>query len=233
MIVQYPVSEIFTSIQGEGNFAGIRALFIRFQFCNLNCTWCDTKYTWLQSTGKFNWHTVEELKNIIIESKVYHVIFTGGEPTFQALDKLAIPGIKFHVETNATVIPIEPLNITLRDGYTINREAMAKEIIQNFNWVISPKMSNAKQELNKKGLKYWANSDFGIFKFIIKTESDLLEIKKVVESYNINEQRIYIGIEGITRHSQLQPELVDAIIKFGYNFSPRLHTMLWGAQREK
>jgi organic radical activating enzyme len=233
MNIHYPVSEIFTSIQGEGNYAGVRCLFIRFQFCNLNCSWCDTKYTWLESTGKFKWFSIDELKNTIEESNVYHVIFTGGEPTFQPLDKLVIPGIKFHVETNATIIPEQPLNMTLRDGYKITRNAMDKKIIQDFNWVVSPKMSNAKQALNSDGMKYWSNADFGIFKFIIKTEQDLQEIKEVVETYNIDNRRIYVGIEGIDLHSQLQPNLVDSIVAYGYNFSPRLHTMLWGAQREK
>ena len=233
MNIQYPVSEIFTSIQGEGNYAGVRSLLIRFQFCNLNCSWCDTKYTWLQSTGRFKWYSTEEIKKIIKENNVYHVIFTGGEPSFQPLDKLVLPEIKFHVETNATINPEKPLTMTLRDGYKITRDAMDKEIIRDFNWVISPKMSNARQEPDKKGMKYWAGADFGIFKFIIKTEQDLLEIKEVAKTYNINNRRIYVGIEGITLHSQLQPNLVDAIVKHGYNFSPRLHTMLWGAQREK
>ena len=192
MSIQYPVSEIFTSIQGEGNYAGVRSLFIRFQFCNLNCSWCDTKYTWLQSTGKFKWYSIDKLKETIKKSKVYQVIFTGGEPSFQQLDKLVLPEIKFHVETNATINPEKPLAMKLRDGYEITREGMDNEIIRNFNWVVSPKMSNARQELNNEGMKYWADTDFGIFKFIIKTEHDLFEIKEVANTYNINERRIYV-----------------------------------------
>ena len=36
------ISEIFSSIQGEGNYVGCRQLFIRLIGCNLDCPYCDT-----------------------------------------------------------------------------------------------------------------------------------------------------------------------------------------------
>lgn len=41
------VSEVFTSVQGEGPFCGRPSVFLRLGLCNLECAWCDTKYTWL------------------------------------------------------------------------------------------------------------------------------------------------------------------------------------------
>ncbi|QEM68480.1 7-carboxy-7-deazaguanine synthase QueE [Geobacter sp. FeAm09] len=38
------VSEIFSSIQGEGYLAGRRQIFIRLDECNLDCRYCDTVY---------------------------------------------------------------------------------------------------------------------------------------------------------------------------------------------
>ena len=40
-----PVTEIFSSIQGEGMLAGYRQIFIRFPVCNLACRYCDTVLT--------------------------------------------------------------------------------------------------------------------------------------------------------------------------------------------
>ena len=36
---------IFSTIQGEGPFAGVPAVFVRLFGCNLQCPMCDTDYT--------------------------------------------------------------------------------------------------------------------------------------------------------------------------------------------
>lgn len=38
------VVEKFISINGEGRRSGELAVFIRFKGCNLNCSYCDTKW---------------------------------------------------------------------------------------------------------------------------------------------------------------------------------------------
>ena len=38
------ITEIFKSIQGESNFAGLPCVFVRLTGCNLRCHWCDTAY---------------------------------------------------------------------------------------------------------------------------------------------------------------------------------------------
>jgi organic radical activating enzyme len=229
----FPVSEIFESIQGEGNQVGMRVLFVRFQFCNLHCIWCDTKYTWYRDSGYYKWYSTDELKKIIRDKDIKQVIFTGGEPGLFSLDKLVDTGFKYHVETNGTFIPDRPMEIILKDGSLIQRESMNKEIISSFNWIVSPKLSNSQQKLDTETLKYWSGQDFCIFKFICSIERDLDEIEKTVQNFKIDKNKVYIGLEGLTLKSQLQPGMVDKIVAMGFNFSPRLHIMLWGATRRK
>jgi 7-carboxy-7-deazaguanine synthase len=229
----YYLSEYFSSIQGEGNYAGVLSLFLRFHFCNLTCSWCDSKYTWNLKSGKYETLESASIKTIISNSKNYHVIFTGGEPTLYSLDKLVLPGKKYHVESNGTIIPTKPFNMVFGDQFSISRPAMDEDIIKSFNWVISPKLSNSRQILNEESLQFWAAREYCIFKFVIRNTADLEEVTNTIQTYHINQKKIYIALEGQTLESQIKPELVDSIMEQGFNFSPRLHVMLWGAKRGK
>ncbi len=231
--MKFYVTEYFESLQGEGNFAGSNSLFIRFHFCNLSCFWCDTKYTWLKSSGPYKEYTKKQLTDLIKNNTSGNVVFTGGEPALYQLDELVCDTKKYHVETSGVLLPAEPLNITLRDGTHFKRDAMNEDIIRHFNWVISPKLSNSKQITDIKYLKYWNEKEYCIFKFVINNEKDLLEVDEVVRKFKISKKRVYISLEGITLESQLRPELVDLIIVYGYNYSPRLQILLWGAKRGK
>ena len=45
--MHYPINEIFQTIQGEGVFTGVPAIFVRLQGCPVGCPWCDTRHTWV------------------------------------------------------------------------------------------------------------------------------------------------------------------------------------------
>ena len=71
------VKEIFTSIQGEGNYVGYKQLFIRLCGCNLNCSYCDTDFGVNNSIE----YTTKELLEICSQNSDCHsVSLTGGEP---------------------------------------------------------------------------------------------------------------------------------------------------------
>jgi organic radical activating enzyme len=82
------INEIFASIQGEGKYAGVSQLFIRFAGCPVNCSYCDTDISakeYLHIDGKSYKNPIDaaDLKKILIrlEPQDHHsVSFTGGEP---------------------------------------------------------------------------------------------------------------------------------------------------------
>jgi len=80
--MKYKVIEKFVSIDGEGPNAGALAAFIRFLGCDLQCTWCDTKYSWDGSVTP-ELMTAEEIYEFIKASGAHHVTLTGGEPLIQ------------------------------------------------------------------------------------------------------------------------------------------------------
>ncbi len=124
------VNEIFASIQGEGLYIGLYQLFIRFEGCNLTCSYCDTdnsskKYFVINNKKYINPITVNDLIDIILSEfdlSLYHSIsFTGGEPSLQsnfikkAVDdiKKLNKGIQFFLETNGSI----PENLMALDEY--------------------------------------------------------------------------------------------------------------------
>ncbi|MDY7018006.1 MAG: 7-carboxy-7-deazaguanine synthase QueE [Nitrospirota bacterium] len=101
---RYPVSEIFSSFQGEGVHSGLYATFIRFAGCNLRCSFCDEPGS--LSVKGVSWLSSEE---ILKELKSPYVVLTGGEPTLLSLgtlvSRLKAQGCRVHIETNATLCP--------------------------------------------------------------------------------------------------------------------------------
>lgn len=100
------VSEIFSSIQGEGVYIGLPQVFVRFYGCNLRCSFCDTKLT------QYEEFTTEELHQKIkgFDGIYRSISFTGGEPLLQVeflkeLLGLVKEGGNFitYLETNGTL----------------------------------------------------------------------------------------------------------------------------------
>src|ERR671921_1006268 len=88
------LSEIFTSIEGEGPYFGTKTIFVRMAGCHLNCHWCDTTYALAMNSGKS--YSVDEVKDLIIKElrpNTYKINFTGGgaaiqKPTVVVVSKL-------------------------------------------------------------------------------------------------------------------------------------------------
>jgi len=78
------ISEIFTSIEGEGILFGTKTMFVRMAGCHLKCRWCDTAYALPMKSG--HGYTLGYVKNLIskhLQPNTYKVNFTGGEPLLQ------------------------------------------------------------------------------------------------------------------------------------------------------
>lgn len=102
------VHSIFHTIQGEGPFTGVPAVFVRLAGCNLQCPGCDTEYTKgsirLSIAGIA--HTISTL---IAQSKTRLVVISGGEPFRQNISKLVnmlhASDLTAQVETNGSMAP--------------------------------------------------------------------------------------------------------------------------------
>src|SRR3990167_6666766 len=99
------VSEIFSSLQGEGTHLGERHLFLRFEACNIHCEYCDE----LGKPGSdFDLNTVVE--KLIEADREFgphaYISLTGGEPLLyvsflkELMPRLKEHGFKLYLETN-------------------------------------------------------------------------------------------------------------------------------------
>jgi 7-carboxy-7-deazaguanine synthase len=78
------LSEIFTSIEGEGILFGTKTLFVRMAGCHLKCRWCDTSHALpMHSGNSYSLHYVKKLIVDYLQPYTYKVNFTGGEPLVQ------------------------------------------------------------------------------------------------------------------------------------------------------
>jgi 7-carboxy-7-deazaguanine synthase len=98
------VIEIFKSIQGESTRAGEVCSFVRLAGCNLDCSWCDTRYA--RSGGVPM--TVDDIvrKITLLDCKLVEI--TGGEPlihseTVNLCSMLIDNGFTVMAETNGSL----------------------------------------------------------------------------------------------------------------------------------
>jgi organic radical activating enzyme len=121
------VIEIFSGIQGEGLFAGVRQVFVRLAGCNLDCDYCDTRGAGgtplaaeiEERAGSMRFRRVpnpvsaeaaaSEALRLAREVPVHSVAWTGGEPLWcaeflmDAIPPLREAGLAQLLETNATL----------------------------------------------------------------------------------------------------------------------------------
>ncbi|SHH24718.1 7-carboxy-7-deazaguanine synthase [Marisediminitalea aggregata] len=118
------INEMFETIQGEGVYTGVPAIFVRLQGCPVGCPWCDTKHTWTLDENLID--SVDAVINKSEESERFfgisdlgllalfeqqgynakHVVITGGEPCMYDLtgitELLHERGFTSQIETSGT-----------------------------------------------------------------------------------------------------------------------------------
>lgn len=234
--------EIFDTVQGEGRNLGKPVVFARLSGCNLQCSWCDTPYTWafndklaaMHDEGQVYDRASEQIKLSVGEAidqisgyPLKRLVITGGEPMTQQKGIAGlIRGLRekepeqwVEIETNGTIAPNEEL----------------RELVDQFN--VSPKLENSGNALAKRrkpeALKVFAALPNADFKFVSTGQVDMEEINGLVEEFDIPHERVFLMPEGRTEEEVKahQLELVEIAKQNNYNLTTRLHVLIWGAKR--
>lgn len=227
------ISEIFHSIQGEGELTGVPSVFVRTSGCNLRCRWCDTPYaSWKPEGAEME---VSRILDAVARFPSRHCVITGGEPMIargihELASKLRASGRHVTIETAGTIVP---------GGIACDLASL------------SPKMSNSTPATEKIGagwaerhertrrrpdvLAEWLRGYSCQFKFVIATEADAREALDFADAVLADVPRAKIF---------LMPEAMDAAIlaergawltefckEHGFRFGDRLHIRLFGNAR--
>ena len=98
------VTEIFYSLQGEADTAGVPTVFVRLTGCPLRCQYCDTAYAFHGG----EWWELEAIIARVREFAARYVCVTGGEPLAQKgcselLTRLCDAGLRVSLETSGAM----------------------------------------------------------------------------------------------------------------------------------
>ena len=223
------ISEIFYSIQGEGELTGVPSVFVRTSGCNLRCSWCDTKYaSWTPEGVEMS---IEKILAEVDRFPAQHVVLTGGEPMIakgirELASQLKQLGKHVTIETAATIAP---------EGILCDLASL------------SPKLSNStpdsngwrdrheERRLRPDVVHTWIQNYNYQLKFVVSSATDLVEIGELISAIGceIKPAKVLLMPEGTdTQTIQSRSEmLVDVCKRFGYRYCNRLHLELFGNKR--
>jgi 7-carboxy-7-deazaguanine synthase len=226
------ISEIFYSLQGEGELAGVPSVFVRTSGCNLRCNWCDTPYASWNPEGK-----PMEAAEILAAVRVHparHVVLTGGEP-------MIAPGIR----ELAAELKKQDYHVTIETAATIAPGGIACDLAS-----LSPKLRNSAPDARldetwrKKHealrwqpevVRAWLDGYGFQLKFVVARAEDVAEIETMLESLGrvIPRSKVLLMPEGTTVEILRSRAgwLGDLCKRRGYRYAPRLHVELYGNKR--
>jgi len=224
------VNEIFYSVSGEGPSIGTPAIFLRLSKCNFNCSWkvkgkirtCDTLYA--KGNGEIlNIDEVaQRIYNAETSSTTPMLIVSGGEPTLQykgIVDLLStIPQMNLGIETNGS-LPTESNSLNTKFIYMFDQ------------YVISPKLQTP-----LKNIKFFSKHPGRVyFKFVYDGTKETWDfiINTIMKMEVVKRNHIYLMSAGCTYEElhDLDLKTVELCKTYGFNFSPRLQSYLWGKKR--
>jgi len=222
VVQKYAINEVFQSIQGEGEFTGLPAIFVRLQGCDVGCAWCDTQHSWhidpdnelsvsqlsnkSQEGDSWAWLTQHQLFDLFIargyQAKL--IVLTGGEPA--AVDLLALSscfhdaGFAIQLETSGTY----PIKINDAAWVTVSPKVNMKGKL--------PVLTQALERANE-------------IKHPVATEKDIDNLKQLLSGIS-NLKAKKISLQPISCKKRATELAIKHCIKENWRLSVQLHKYL-------
>ena len=226
------ISEIFHSLQGEGELTGVPSVFVRTSGCNLRCNWCDTPYASWNPEGENL--EVEEIVRRVRAFPARHAVLTGGEP-------MVAPGI------HELAFQLKELgyHITIETAATVRPRGIACDLAS-----LSPKLAHSapdgrlddtwrqKHEALRRQpevIADWIAAGDYQLKFVVRSEADVAEIEELLRDTLcvVPPHKVLLMPEGTTLEALRARAgwLAELCKARGYRYAHRLHVELYGNRR--
>ena len=207
--VRLKLTEIFYSLQGEAETAGIPTVFVRLTGCPLRCQYCDTAYAFHGG----QWWQLADILERVGEFQARHVCVTGGEPLAQKgclplLGALCDEGYVVSLETSGAIdiAMVDPRVIRVVDIKTPGSAEVARNRWDNLA------LLNERDQV----------------KFVLCSREDYDWAKGILEQYSLPSR---CAVLFSPSHGQVNPtELADWIVadRLPIRMQMQLHKILWG-----
>lgn len=227
------ISEVFFSLQGEGELTGVPSVFVRTSGCNLRCAWCDTPYASWNPEGELR--TVPQLVALVQEHRAArHVVLTGGEPMIaKDIRPLAaeLKSLGYHItiETAATVAP---------DGIACDLASLSPKLINSAPDPIEHGAWRKKHDAtrwNPEAVRAWVDRYPYQFKFVVARPEDVDELEHMLAALHreIPRHKVLLMPEATTLEKMRARAgwLGEVCKERGYRYAHRLHIELYGNKR--
>lgn len=216
------VNDVFTTIQGEGPYAGQPALFIRLAQCNLACTFCDTEFE--TGTKMMPQELMGRIRSVS-QTPYTLVVITGGEPLLQDMSEFLEIYHRFHPSHQ----------IQIETAGTVWQEKLEEPLLMGWvDLVVSPKTPIIHQKVRENAMA---------FKYIVKanevsdddglpdypTQPGLTKRVKVARPHDGMWDRVYVQPCDEQDEDKNRSNVLFAshiAIKFNYTLCLQIHKII-------
>jgi 7-carboxy-7-deazaguanine synthase len=231
-----PVNELFYSLQGEGELAGVPTVFVRTSGCNLRCWFCDSYHTSWEPTHA--WLSIDDIVNEVCEhQQADHVVLTGGEPMIHdesvtLLEELDDYSYHTTVETNGTIYRDAPIDLaSISPKLASSTPTADRAPSGDGEWA----ERHEERRIDLDALSALVDSYDSQLKFVVTGRKDMSEIENLVNkirdeaSTPVRDDDILLMPEGTTRDELdvRRNDVAELAMAYGYRYTPRLHVDLW------
>ena len=211
---KYKVNEIFLSIDGEGYRTGLPVVFVRLYGCNLNCSYCDTRYSCEQQ--EYKEMSLYDILAQVLSYGVPRVTLTGGEPLIHPgvkdlITSLVANDIEVNIETNGAVDLDEFIEFKYNSKVVFTMDYKCKS-------------SGMEDKMILSNLEFLQPKD--VIKFVVSNYNELEKIEYILESSKCKAQPYVSPVFGAIEPS----ELVEYVLENKLNnvkVQVQLHKIIW------